>query len=85
MGAGEMSEAEFIAFLSTTLRLLARHSTNGSVHFICMDWRHMGELMAAGKQVYESLLNLCVWDKGHGGLGSFYRSRHELDFRLPKR
>jgi hypothetical protein len=80
MGAGEMNEAEFTAFLSTTLRLLVRHSTNGSVHFICIDRRHMGELGVVGKQVYESLLNLCVWDKGHGGLGSFYRSRHEMIF-----
>jgi len=80
MGSGEMNEAEFTAFLSRNLRLLARHSTNASIHFVFMDWRHMGELIAAGKQAYESLLNLCVWDKGHGGLGSFYRSRHELVF-----
>ncbi len=80
MASGEMNEAEFVAFLSTSLRLLARHSTNGSIHFICMDWRHAGELLAAGNQIYESLLNLCVWVKNNGGLGSFYRSRHELIF-----
>ena len=80
MASGEMNEAEFVAFLTTTLRLLARHSTNGSVHFICMDWRHAGELLAAGRQIYEALLNLCVWVKDNGGLGSFYRSRHELVF-----
>ena len=51
---------------------------SGSVHFICMDWRHLGELIAAGRQVYESLLNVCVWVKNNGGMGSFYRSRHEL-------
>ncbi len=80
MASGEMNEAEFVAFLSTSLRLLARHSTNSSVHFIFMDWRHMGELLAAGKQIYESLLNLCVWTKDNSGMGSFYRSQHELVF-----
>jgi DNA modification methylase len=80
MASGEMTEAEFVAFLTTSLRLLARHSASGSVHFICMDWRHMGELLAAGKQIYESLLNLCVWTKTNGGMDSLYRSRHELIF-----
>jgi len=80
MASGEMNEAEFVAFLSTSLRLLARHSTNGSIHFVCMDWRHASELLAAGNQVYESFLNLCVWVKNNGGIGSFYRSRHELVF-----
>jgi DNA modification methylase len=80
MASGEMSEAEFVAFLTTSLRLLARHSTNGSIHFVCMDWRHASELLAAGNQIYEALLNLCVWVKNNGGIGSFYRSRHELVF-----
>jgi DNA modification methylase len=80
MASGEMNEAEFVAFLTTSLRLLVRHSTSGSVHFVCMDWRHAAELLAAGKQIYESLLNLCVWVKNNGGMGSFYRSRHELVF-----
>lgn len=80
MASGEMTEFEFISFLSSSLRLLARYSTGGSVHFVCMDWRHMGELLTAGKQVYDSLLNLCVWVKNSGGMGSFYRSQHELVF-----
>ncbi len=80
MASGEMNETEFIAFLTTSLRLLARYSTSGSIHFICMDWRHAGELLAAGNQIYEALLNLCVWVKNNGGIGSFYRSRHELVF-----
>ena len=80
MASGEMNEAEFVAFLTTSLRLPARYSTSGSVHFVCMDWRHAGELLAAGNQIYESLLNLCVWVKNNGGMGSFYRSRHELVF-----
>ena len=80
MASGEMSEAEHVAFLSTVLRMFAIHSTSGSVHFICMDWRHMKELLVAGGEVYDSLLNLAVWVKNNGGMGSFYRSRHELVF-----
>lgn len=80
MASGEMSEFEFTSFLTSSLRLLARYSANNSIHFICMDWRHVGELIAAGRQVYESLINLCVWIKNNGGMGSFYRSRHELIF-----
>jgi hypothetical protein len=80
MASGEMTEAEFVAFLTTSLRLLTRHSAGGSVHYVCMDWRHMGELLAAGKQIYDTVLNLCVWVKDNGGMGSFYRSRHELVF-----
>ena len=75
-----MSDFEFVSFLAASLRLLVRYSTSGSVHFVCMDWRHMGELLAAGKQVYDSLLNLCIWVKNNGGMGSFYRSRYELVF-----
>jgi DNA modification methylase len=80
MASGEMNEAEFVAFLTTSLRLLARYSTSNSIHFVCMDWRHMDELLAAGRQIYDALLNLCIWVKNNGGLGSFYRSRHELVF-----
>jgi DNA methylase/ParB-like nuclease domain len=78
--SGEMSQTEFTSFLTTSLGLLARHSTQGSLHFICMDWRHMTELLAAGKEVYTTLVNLCVWGKTNAGLGSFYRSQHELVF-----
>ena len=80
MASGEMSEAEFVAFLTTSLRLLVRYSAASSVHYVCMDWRHMSELLAAGKQIYDALLNLCVWTKNNGGMGSFYRSQHELVF-----
>jgi DNA modification methylase len=80
MASGEMSEAEFVAFLTTSLRLLVRYSAGSSVHFVCMDWRHMAELLAAGKQIYDVFLNLCVWTKNNGGMGSFYRSQHELIF-----
>lgn len=78
MASGEMSEAEFVAFLTTSLRLLRDFSANNSVHYICMDFRHLGELLAAGKQNYDEFLNLVVWVKNQGGMGSFYRSQHEL-------
>jgi DNA modification methylase len=80
MASGEMDESEFVEFLAKSLRLLARYSVSGSVHFVCMDWRHASELLNAGKSVYESLLNLCIWIKNGAGLGSLYRSRHELIF-----
>lgn len=78
MASGEMSEAEFTAFLTQALGLLARYSEDGSIHFVCMDWRHLGELLAAGKAAYTELKNLCVWTKDNAGMGSLYRSQHEL-------
>lgn len=78
MASGEMSEAEFVSFLNSSLSLLVRYSANNSVHYICMDWRHAGDLIAAGKQNYDEFLNMCVWVKDNGGMGSFYRSQHEL-------
>ena len=80
MASGEMDPLEFTAFLSRTFKLLARYSSDGSIHFICMDWRHMGELLSAGREAYDELKNVCVWVKNNGGMGSFYRSRHELIF-----
>ena len=80
MASGEMSEAEFTSFLTSSFQLLARYSAPGSVHFVCMDFRHMSEILAAGKQAYDSLLNVCVWVKNVGGMGSLYRSRHEMVF-----
>ncbi len=80
MASGEMDEAEFTAFLTRALGLLAGHSFDGSLHFICMDWRHMGELLGAAKQAYTELKNLCVWTKDNAGMGSLYRSQHELVF-----
>ena len=80
MAAGEMSDAEFIRFLNTALGHLTRYSHDGSIHFICMDWRHMWEIMSAARDVYAELKNVCVWTKDNGGMGSLYRSRHELVF-----
>jgi DNA modification methylase len=80
MGSGEMSEAEFATFLQTVFGRLAEHTVDGSIHQVCMDWRHMWEMLAAGRAVYSELKNLCVWNKANAGMGSFYRSKHELIF-----
>ena len=80
MASGEMSESEFVSFLRTCFHLLAKHSRKGSVHYLFIDFRHMGELLSASREVYSDLLNLCVWVKNSGGMGSFYRSQHELVF-----
>ena len=80
MASGEMSEVEFTKFLETSFRHAASASVDGAIHFICIDWRHVGEVLAAGKPVYSELKNICVWNKDNGGMGSFYRSKHELVF-----
>ena len=80
MGCGEMSEAEFTTFLAIVFERLAANSLEGSIHQICMDWRHTAEMLAAGRQAYSELKNLCVWNKTNAGMGSFYRSKHELVF-----
>lgn len=80
MAAGEMTPAEFTQFLSTTLSHAAAVCRDGAIAFVCMDWRHMRELLDAGESVFSELKNLCVWNKSNGGMGSFYRSKHELIF-----
>ena len=84
MASGEMSVSEFTRFLQRAFGNLVDHSIDGSIHFICMDWRHMGELLEAGQAVYDDLKNLIVWAKDNGGMGTFYRSRHELIFAFKK-
>lgn len=80
LASGEMSGSQFTEFLTTVVRFLAVHTADGSVHYICMDWRHHQELAAAGRAVYDELLNIVVWVKSNAGQGSFYRSQHELIF-----
>ena len=80
MASGEMSEDAFRVFLSQTLGAAAQVSRDGAIHFVCMDWRHMDAVSAVGRQVYGGLLNLCIWDKSNAGMGSLYRSKHELVF-----
>lgn len=84
MASGTMTEAEYVTFLNDALDLLSRYSMNNSIHYVCEDWRHMGELLSAGRQNYDELANLCIWVKDNGGLGSFYRSQHELIFVFRK-
>jgi DNA modification methylase len=78
MASGEMSRGEFVAFLNETLGNAATYSREGTVHYVCMDWRHLGELIEAGRAIYGEMLNLAVWAKSNAGQGSFYRSQHEL-------
>ncbi|OSQ51368.1 site-specific DNA-methyltransferase [Marivita geojedonensis] len=78
--SGEMSEEAFTAFLTETLQLAARNSREGAVWFAFMDWRHLGEMRTAGLTAFGTWLNLCVWAKTNGGMGSLYRSQHELVF-----
>jgi len=80
MASGEMSDAEFTAFLATVFGSMAAVSADGAIHFLCMDWRHMREMLSAGASTYSELKNLCVWNKDNAGMGSFYRSKHELVF-----
>jgi len=78
--SGEMSEAEFRSFLSQTLGAAVDVSRAGAVHFVCMDWRHIDDVSSVGRSLYGDLLNMCVWNKSNAGMGSLYRSKHELVF-----
>lgn len=80
MASGEMSSVEFQEFLLNNFILLKEFSKNGSLHYICMDWRHIKEVINAGSVVFDDFKNLCVWNKDNGGMGSLYRSKHELVF-----
>lgn len=76
--SGEMSEEEFIEFLYESLVLAAKYCRNGAIVFVFIDWRHLKEALAAGHRVFSMLKNICVWVKANGGMGAFYRSRHEM-------
>lgn len=80
MAVGEMSEDEFIAFLHTIFLRLVEFSIDGSVHVVFIDWRHCYEILSASRRAYTSHLNTCVWAKSQAGMGSLYRSQHELAF-----
>jgi hypothetical protein len=80
MASGEMTGPEFTAFLQGVFERLVRFSIDGSIHFLFMDWRHDVELRRGAEGVYSEYKNLCVWNKANAGLGSFYRSKHELIF-----
>jgi DNA modification methylase len=78
MASGEMSSADYMRFLGLTLNAAASVSREGALHYVCTDWRHIAELMAAAKPVYGDTINIAVWVKSNAGQGSFYRSQHEL-------
>jgi DNA modification methylase len=85
MAAGELTEDEFCRFLLNAFDLMVSHSVDGATLFACMDWRHQLEIASAIRALGCELLNLCVWVKTNGGMGSLYRSRHELVFVFGKR
>lgn len=78
--SGEMSSNEFQEFLKASFNLLKSFSKNGSLSYICMDWRHIKEIINAADGIYNEMKNLCIWNKNNAGMGSFYRSKHELVF-----
>jgi DNA modification methylase len=82
MASGEMSGDEFTTFLARWLELAAKFAVDGAIFHVFMDWRHMEELLAAARSVDLIVKNVCVWAKTHAGMGSFYRSQHELVFVL---
>jgi len=77
-GVGEFTREEFIGFLTGCCTLLKNYSTNGAIHFVCIDWKHLDELLTAGHEVYTELKNIVAWVKSSAGMGSLYRSQHEL-------
>lgn len=82
--SGEMNRSQFVTFLKATLGNMAKVMRDGAIAYVCMDWRHMGELLEAGEASFTELKNLVVWNKTNGGMGAFYRSKHELVFVFKK-
>ncbi|WP_158886335.1 DNA methyltransferase [Rhodanobacter sp. L36] len=82
MASGEMSREAFTTFLTQSIGLMRAHSEPGALVYLAMDWRHIKEMIDAYEAVGLDSLNLCVWAKDNGGMGSFYRSQHELFFVL---
>jgi DNA modification methylase len=84
MASGEMSCAQFTAFLQESISAALSTSAAGAMMYVCMDWRHIKELTEAYEALGLTLLNLAVWVKTNAGMGSLYRSQHELVFILKK-
>lgn len=80
MATGEMDSKQFTEFLAHACNLMAQHTADGSIHYVCMDWRHCREMLAAGHRAFAELKNICVWVKDNAGMGSQYRSQHEFVF-----
>ena len=84
MASGEMSPVEYTGFLTDTFIQFARASEDGSLLYAFMDWRHTSEILQAGEATYDRLINVCCWVKSNGGMGSLYRSRHEMVYVFKK-
>jgi DNA modification methylase len=78
MATGEMSEGEFIASLHRFLAAALTGAAPTVLLYVFMDWRHLYEALTAARGLGLELINLCVWNKTNGGMGSLYRSKHEL-------
>jgi hypothetical protein len=78
MASGEMSPARYGSFLRGCIGLMAAHSVDGSLHYHCIDWRHLQDIQAAADTIYCEHINTCVWEKLNAGMGSLYRSQHEF-------
>jgi len=84
LASGEMTPVQFTSFLEEALNSVASVAVDGAILFVCMDFRHMGELLSAAVEAALELKNLCVWVKSAPGMGTFYRSQHELVFVFKK-
>jgi DNA modification methylase len=84
MASGDLDRKQFTGFLDSAFQNFVHFSADGSIHFLCMDWRHMQEILEAGDKNYSEFKNLIVWAKDNGGMGTFYRSRYELIFAFKK-
>lgn len=84
MASGEMTQAEFTAFLNAALAHVQAHSADGAISFVFMDWRHIAEILDAARPIFGAPRQLCIWAKENAGLGTFYRSQHELVFVFKK-
>src|SRR5260370_11395801 len=80
MASGEMTAEAFTDFLVGAIIMTVKNTVPGSIHFYCMDWRHLGEILDAASAARLRQLNMCVWAKDTAGMGSLYRSQHELVF-----
>ena len=77
-GAGELDDAGFVDFLGSIFENARQTMIDGALAYIFMDWGHAWHALEAGRTVFDDLKNICVWNKTAGGMGSFYRSQHEL-------
>lgn len=73
-----LSKEELRTFLAGLLAQLVRWSTDGSIHYVWMDWRGINALLTVAEEFYTEIKNVCLWNKSNAGMGSLYRSKHEL-------